>query len=255
MDSLSKRLSSYRPKSKSGESTAGRRNRRNSFGPEQLTIVPVPRDELPDEMRSVLESVRADRRPSNLRLIDTLIIFVRQFISSQRPSLADVRLPPPDAQHASTSARSQSQGSLTKGHDGYDYDSRNDGGMDGPNSNRPYNFTLKGKRFPSRAYHTHKVVPRSRPNAQEQLGRRRWRPSRRHGRVIRREDYDAYAAREHGQTTQFLNSESLLDLSIRGRRTVKGSIGGAPSGRGLCAGWPCSWKSKLGKVTKVFRRG
>ena len=59
-------------------------------------------------------------------------------------------------------------------------------------------------------------MPRSRPNAEEWLGKRKWYPSRRHRRVIRREDYDAYAARELGQMAQFLNSESLLDLSAGG---------------------------------------
>ena len=53
MDTLSKHLSSYRPK-------------RNRFGSEQFTIAPIPREELPDEMRSVLESVRADCHPSDL---------------------------------------------------------------------------------------------------------------------------------------------------------------------------------------------
>ena len=179
-------------------------------------------------------------------LADVLIIFVGQFTSSQRPSLSDVRLAPPDVQLASPSARSQSQGSPTGG---YDYD-----GVHGPNSNWPFNFTLKGKEFPSRVYHTHKVVPRSRPNAKEQLGRRRWHPSRRHGRLIHQEDYDALAARERSQITLFPNSESLLDLSIRGERTVKGMVEKAGGGGGLC-GWPCSWKGKLGKVKKMFRRG
>ena len=101
-------------------------------------------------------------------------------------------------------------------------------------------------------------MPRARPDAKKQFGRRKWHPSKRHGRVIRQEDYDAYAARELGQTTtQFLNSESLLDLSVRGGRTVKGMIGkaaGAGAGGGLWR-WPCSWKSKLRKVAKMFRRG
>jgi hypothetical protein len=83
---------------------------------------------------------------------------------------------------------------------------------------------LKGKKIPPTVYHTHKVVPRSRPNAKEQLGRRRWDPSRRYGRLIRHEDYDAYAAHELDQTARLLNNESLLDLSIKGGRAAKGMI-------------------------------
>lgn len=60
MDSLNKRFS-YRPKRHSGESTPSRRNRTEKFGSERLTIVPVPPEELPEEMKSVLESVCADR--------------------------------------------------------------------------------------------------------------------------------------------------------------------------------------------------
>ncbi|KAF9646994.1 hypothetical protein BDM02DRAFT_3130017 [Thelephora ganbajun] len=232
MDSLSKRFS-YRPKRNPGRSTSSRRNRRERFSPEHLPIVPVPREELPDEMKSVLESL----------------------ILSQRPSLADTRLARSDVQHASTNSRSQSQGSSTQGYERYDYDGRNDYGIHGPNSKWPLNFTFKGKKFPSRTYHTHKVVPRSRPNAREQLGKRKWHPSRRHGRVIQQEDYDTYAARELGQTTQFLNSESLLDLSIRGGRAAKGiferAVGGSRSWR-----WPWSGKNQLEKVTgKMFCRG
>jgi hypothetical protein len=250
MDSLGKRLPSYPQKSNSSESTTGRQNGKDSFGPEQFNIAPVPREELPDEMRSVLESVCASYDPS----FDILTIFVIQFISSQRPSLADLRSPPPDVQHASTSARSQSKGSPTTGHEGYDYDGRNDGGIHGPNSNWPFNFTLKGNKFPSRVYHTHKVVPRSRPNAKDHLGRRKWHPSRRHGRIIQQEDYDAFAARELGQTTQFLNSESVLDLPARGKRAGKGMVEKVVGGDGL-SGWPRSWKTKLGKIAKMFCRG
>jgi len=219
MDSLSRHLSSYHSNHNSGESTAGHRKRRDRLGPGQLNIVPIPREELPDEMRSVLES----------------------FISSRRPSLADLRLASPGAQHASTSAP-------TEDHEGFDYD-----GTHHSNSNWTPNFSLKGKKFPSRVYHTHKVVPRSRPNAKEQLGRRKWHPSKRHGRVIQQEDYDACAVRELGQTTQISNSGSLLDLSLRGGKAVDGMTGESVSGSGLC-GWPCSWKSKLWNVTKIFRR-
>ena len=240
MDSLSRRPPPYRPKPNSGESTAGRRNRRNSLGPEQFNIVPVPREELPDGMRSVLESVCADCYP----LIDILTIFVTQFISSQRPSLADLRLPPPDVQHPSTSARNQTKGSPAKGHEDFDYDGHNDDGIRGPNSHWPFNFTLKGNKLPSRTYHTHKVVPRSRPNAKDQFGRRKWHPSRRYGRLIRHEDYDAYTAR----------SESLLDLPARGERLAKGMTEKAVGDDGL-SGWPCSWKTKLGKITKMLCRG
>lgn len=104
-------------------------------------------------------------------------------------------------------------------------------------------------------FHTRKVVPRSRPNAKEQLGKRKWHPSRRYGRVIRQEDYDAYAAQELSQTAQFLNSESLLDLSVRGGRVVRGKIGRAVGGSGLWR-WSRAGKSKLEKVTrKMFCRG
>jgi hypothetical protein len=73
--------------------------------------------------------------------------------------------------------------------------------------------------------------------------------------VIRQEDYDAYAAREFGQTTQFLNSESLLDLSVRGRRAIKGEVGRAVSGIRLWM-WPRGGESKLGRLTrKMFCRG
>ena len=182
-------------------------------------------------------------------LIDILTIFVDQFISSQRPSLADLRLAPPDA-----SARNQNKGSPTQGHQEHSYGGHNDDDIHGPNSNWPFNFTLKGNKSPSRAYHTHKVVPRSRPNAKDQLGRRKWHPSRRHGRVIRQEDYDAYAARELGQTTQLINSESLLDLPTRGKRTVRGMTEKAAGGDGF-SGWPCSWKTKLGKIGRMLCRG
>ena len=73
--------------------------------------------------------------------------------------------------------------------------------------------------------------------------------------MIQQEDYDAYAARELGQTAQFLNSESLLDLSVRGRRAVKWGIGGAVGGSRLWR-WPRGGRGKLGKVTrKIFCRG
>lgn len=216
----------------SGESTTDRRNRIANFSSEKLTIVPVPREELPDEMRSVLES----------------------FISSRRPSLADIRSVRPEAQPANTGVRSQSQGSSTEGYERYDYDGRNDYRINGPNSVFPFNSALKGKKIPSRVYHTHKVVPRSRPNAKEQIGKRRWYPSKRHGRVIRQEDYDAFATNELGQRARrFPNSESLL--SIRSARTARESIGKAVGGGRLWR-WPCGLKSKLGEVTKyIFRRG
>ena len=154
--------------------------------------------------------------------------------------------------HASTSGRSQSQSSPTQGYERYDYDGRNDYGIHAPGSKWPFDFNLKGRKIPSRVFHTHKVVPRSRPNAKEQLGKRKWHPSRRHGRVIQQEDYDAYAARELGRTTQFLNSESLLNLSVRGRRAVKGGIGSSSR----LWRWPCGGESRLGKVTrKMFCRG
>ena len=150
-----------------------------------------------------------------------------QFISSsQRPSLADVRLNrQADAQPASTSGRTQSQGSSTRGYDRYEYDGRNDDEVHGPNAKWPFNFSFSGKKFPPRVYHTHKVASRSRPGAKKQLGKRKWHPSKRHGRVIRQEDYDAYAADGLGRTTQVLKSESLLDLSVRGGREAKGIIG------------------------------
>jgi len=226
------------------------------FGSGRLVIAPVPPEELPEEMRSVLETVCANIRPSNSEPnCDILIISVVQFISSQRPSLADTRSARPDAQHASTSGRNQSQGSSTQGCERYDYDGRNDHTLRGPNSKWPFAFSLKGGKFPSRVYHTRKVVPRSRPNAKEQLGKRKWHPSRRHARVIRREDYDAYEAHELGQTTQFLNSESLLDLSVRGGRLRgEGKEGGASSPP--VWRWPRDGKNKLGKVTrKILCRG
>jgi len=188
------------------------------------------------------------RKPPTVKL-DILIILFGQFISSQRPSLADTRLTRPDVQHASTNRRSNSQGSSIQGHERYDYDGRNDYEIRGPNSKWPFNFSLKGGRIPSRVYHTHKVVPRSRPNAKKQLGKRKWHPSRRHGRVIRREDYDAYQARELGQPTQFLNSESLLDLSVRGGRAGQGKTGRDSGGSRLWR-WPRGGESKLGKVTR-----
>lgn len=172
-----------------------------------------------------------------------------QFISSQRPSLADIRLAHPEVQHASTSGHNQSQGSPTQGYDGYDYDGRNDYGIRGPNSKWPFNFDLKGKKIPPRVYHTHKVVPRSRPNAKEQLGKRKWHPSKRHGRVIRQEEYDACEAHELGQTTQFLNSGSLLDLSARGGGATKGKDGRGAGGSRSWR-WSRGGKCKLGEVTK-----
>jgi len=233
MNSPNKHISSHHPKHDSGKGTTVRRNRRERFSSEQLTITPVPREELPDEMRSVLES----------------------FISSRRPSLADIRLARSDVQQAGASVRSQSQGSSLQGHERYDYDGRDDYGIHGPNSKWPFGFTLEGKKIPSRVYHTHKVVPRSRPNAKEQLGKRKWHPSRRHGRVILQEDYDAHAAQELGQTTQSLNSESLLDLPARSGRAAREIIGKAVSGNELWK-WPCRLRSKLRKVTKgIFRRG
>ena len=60
MDSLSKRFSVPHPKHGSGEGNPSRRNRREGFGSEHFTIVPVPPGELPEEMRSVLESVCPD---------------------------------------------------------------------------------------------------------------------------------------------------------------------------------------------------
>jgi len=216
------------------------------FRSERLVIAPVPPEELPEEMRSVLESVCTAFRPSHLSY-GILITSTGQFISSQRPSLADARLSRPDVQHTSN----QSQGSSPQGCERYDYDGRNDNTLRGPNSKWPFAFSLKGGKFPSRVYHTRKVVPRSRPNAKEQLGKRKWHPSRRHGRVIRREDYDAYEAHELGQTTQFLNSESLLDLSIRG-----GRLRGEGSGGSTLWRWPRGGKNKLGKVTrKLLCRG
>lgn len=221
------------------------------LGSEHLVIAPVPPEELPEEMRSVLESVCADTCPSKSSC-EILIISVHQFISSQRPSVADTRLARPDDQHASGSGRNQSQGSSTQGGERYDYDGRNDHTLRGPNSKWPFNFSLKGGRFPSRVYHTRKVVPRSRPNAKEQMGKRKWHPSRRHGRVIPREDYEAYEANELGRTTQFLNSESLLDLSVRGGR-LRGE-GREESGGSMLSGWPRD--GKLGKVTrKLLCRG
>lgn len=179
-----------------------------------------------------------------------LTIFVGQFISS-RPSLADTRLARPDVQHISTTGRSQSQGSSTQGYERYDYDGRNDHALRGPNSKWPFAFSLKGKKFPPRVYHTHKVVPRSRPNAREQLGKRKWHPSRRHGRIIRHEDYDAYEARELGRTTQFLNSESLLGLSVGSENAAKEKdgrgVGGSMRWRWR---WPRDGKSMLGGFTK-----
>jgi hypothetical protein len=187
-------------------------------------------------------------------LISTLIILIGQFISSQRPSLADVRLARSDVPQAGTSARSQSQGSSIQGRERYDYDGRDDYGIHGPNPKWPFSFALKGKKFPSRVHHTHKVVARSRPNAKEQMGKRKWHPSKRHGRVIRQEDYDAHAAHELGQRTQFLNSESLLNLSVKGGRAAKGMLGKAVGGNGWWK-WPCRLRGKLGKVTKgMFRR-
>jgi len=239
----------------SGESTTDRRNRIAKFSSEKLTIVPVPREELPDEMRSVLESVCPDYHPQNSldRYLDS---FVGQFISSRRPSLADLRSVRPEAQRANTGVRSQSQGSSTEGYERYDYDGRNDYRINGPNSVFPFNSALKRKKIPSRVYHTHKVVPRSRPNAKEQIGKRRWYPSKRHGRVIRQEDYDAFATNELGQRARrFPNSESLLNLSTRSARTARESIGKAVGGGRLWR-WPCGLKSKLGEVTKyIFRRG
>ena len=240
MDSLNKRFSSHRPKRNPGESNPGRRNKRERFGSEQLAIVPVPPEELPEEMRSVLESVCADcHLPNSAPSI--LIVFIGQFISSQQPPLVDARLTRPDVQDASTSGHSRSQGSSIQGYEGYDYDGRNDYRVHGPNSKWPYTFSLKGKKIPSRVYHTHKVVPRSRPNAKEQLGKRKWNPSRRHGRVIQREDYDAYGARELGQQTQFLNGGSSLDFSVMAR-------GGAGCSR--LQRWSRSGKNRLGELAR-----
>jgi len=144
------------------------------------------------------------------------------------------------------SGRSQSQGSSIQGYERYDYDGRDDCETRGPK----WPFNLKGNRIQSRVYHTHKVVPRSRPNAKKQLGKRMWHPSKRHGRVIRQEDYDAYEARELGQTRQFLNSESLLDLSVRGGRAARGMIGRGVSGGSRLWGWSCGGESRLRKVTR-----
>ena len=72
--------------------------------------------------------------------------------------------------------------------------------------------------------------------------------------MIRQEDYDAYAARGLGQTAQFLNSESLFDLSLGSRRAVKEEIGRAVGDSKLWR-WS-SGESKLGKVArKMFCRG
>ena len=253
MDSLSKRFSPHHPKRDSGENTPGRRRRKGRGGSEQLSIVPVPPEDLPEEMKSVLESVCADRHRYLLNSAhDTLIIIFGQFISPQRPSLADTQLAHPGVQHASTSGRTQSQSSSAQGYERYDYDGRNDYGIRGPNAKWPFTFSLKGKGIPSRVYHTHKVVPRSRPNAKEQLGKRKWHPSRRHGRVIRQEDY---GTNELGQTTQFLNSESLLDLSVRGGRVAEGKDGRGVGDSRLWR-WTRSGKSKLGKLTrKMLCRG
>ena len=73
--------------------------------------------------------------------------------------------------------------------------------------------------------------------------------------MIRQEDYDAYAVRGLGQTAQFLNSESLFDLSVGSRRAVKEEIGRAVGGNKLWR-WPSGGESKLGKVArKMFCRG
>ena len=254
MDSSSKPSpSSHYPERDPGESIPSPRNRREIIGSERLAIAPVLPEELPEEMRSVLESVCAGPCPSHLSY-GILIIYAGQFISSQRPSLADTRLARPDVQRTGTSGPDQSQGSSTQGHERYDYDGRNDNTLRVPNSKWPFTFSLKGGKFPSRVYHTRKVVPRSRPNAKEQLGKRKWHPSRRHGMVIRREDYDAYEAHELGQTPQFLNSESLLDLSVRDGR-LRGEEGEGSGGSTLWR-WPRGGKNKLGKATrKLLCRG
>lgn len=232
MDSMSDHPSTHPPKHGPVGNSTGRRNRREGFNSEQLSIVPVPREELPDEMRSVLESL----------------------ISSQRPSLTDTRSTRPDFQQTNTSIRSRSRCCSTEGNEPYDYDGRNDYRIHGPNAAWPFNSALKGKGLPSKVYHTHKVVPRSRPNAKEQLGKRKWHPSKRHGRVIQ-QDFDAYANHGFSQRTHFSNSESLLDLSVRSGRAVKETMEKVV-GCGRLWRWPCRLKSKVGKVTtNMFRRG
>jgi hypothetical protein len=69
-----------------------------------------------------------------------------------------------------------------------------------------------------------KVAPCSRPNTKEQSGKREWHPSRCHGRAVRQEDRDASEAHELGQMTQCLNSQSLLDLSVRGYYTYDHTV-------------------------------
>jgi hypothetical protein len=60
MDSLSKTFSASHPKDDPGKGGPSSWNRREKFGSEHLQIVPVPPEELPEEMRSVLESVCRD---------------------------------------------------------------------------------------------------------------------------------------------------------------------------------------------------
>lgn len=204
--------------------------------------MPVPREQLPDEMRSVLESVRRDQYSphSTARYPDSDF----QFISSQRPSLADIRSANPDAQLASTSASSPNQDSPTRGYERCNHEGRGDHRAYCPNTKWPFDFTFKGKKIPSEVYHTHVVAPRSRPDAKKHLMKRKWDPTRRHGRIILQENFDVGTARGLDHATGLLNSKNLDGRVAEGKPKK-------PVGRDRL--W--SWKGKLGRVMRIFRRG